>query len=270
VEVRTDGELIILDAGTGIRPLGKQLQREFGNVPMRLTILISHTHWDHIQGFPFFAPAYDPQNRVRILAFEGPRKGLETTLSMQMESPYFPISMQELPGSIEFHEMKSLEFNIGKVPVRATFMNHPGVCVGYNLSTSAGTIAYLPDNELFGRRGSPKADHGSKGGGNARDHDATLQEFIRGAEVVIADAQYDAAEYANRIGWGHSCVDDVVDLAMAAQVKRLFLFHHDPDHADGQIAEMLAGARRQIEKAGSRLEVEAAREGAEVVLTRKD
>ena len=94
LEVRADGELIILDAGTGIRQLGRELEKEFDGRPTRMNILISHTHWDHIQGFPFFAPAYDPKNKVRILAFEGPRKGLEATLSSQMESPYFPISMQ--------------------------------------------------------------------------------------------------------------------------------------------------------------------------------
>src|SRR5688500_4223771 len=131
VEVRADGELIILDAGTGIRHLGRQLQEECGGRPMRITILVTHTHWDHIQGFPFFAPAYDPKNKVRILAFEGPRKGLEATLSIQMESPYFPISMQEMPGNIEFEELKTMEFHVGAVQVKAAFMNHPGVCVGY-------------------------------------------------------------------------------------------------------------------------------------------
>lgn len=267
VEVRTDGELIILDAGTGIRPLGRQLQKEFGTQQMRITILVSHTHWDHIQGFPFFAPAYDAQNQVRILAFEGPRKGVEATLSIQMESPYFPISMQEMPGNIEFEELKSLDFCVGKVPVKAAFMNHPGVCVGYKLLTSAGTIAYFPDNELFGRLKSEAAAHQRKEHEDfARQQDAKLQAFITGADIVISDAQYNVDEYRDHVGWGHSCVDDVVDLAIAAGVKQLFLFHHDPDHSDAQIAQMLAGARKQISEAGSPMLVEAAREGLEVTL----
>jgi phosphoribosyl 1,2-cyclic phosphodiesterase/CheY-like chemotaxis protein len=270
VELRADGELIILDAGTGIRQLGRQLQQEFGERPIRMTILVTHTHWDHIQGFPFFSPAYDPRNQVRILAFEGPRKGLEATLSIQMESPYFPISMREMPGNIEFEELKALEFQIGKVPVTATFMNHPGVCVGYKLNTSAGTIAYFPDNEMFARLRSGAADHERKEQEDfARQQDAKLQEFIAHADVVISDAQYDAAEYAEHVGWGHSCVDDVVDMAIAAQVKQLFLFHHDPDHTDAQIAQMLAAARKRVTEARSPLIVEAAREGLEVTLKAK-
>ena len=267
VEVRADGELIILDAGTGIRPLGLQLQQEFGERSMRITILVSHTHWDHIQGFPFFSPAYDPRNQVRILAFEGPRKGVEATLAIQMESPYFPISMQEMPGNIEFEELKSLDFDVGKVPVKAFFMNHPGVCVGYKLLTAAGTIAYFPDNELFGRLRSAAAAHQNKENEDfARKQDAKLQDFISGADIVISDAQYDAQEYPEHVGWGHSCVDDVVELAVRAGAKQLFLFHHDPDHSDAHIAQMLASARKQVAEAGSSLLVEAAREGLEVML----
>lgn len=267
VEVRADGELIILDAGTGIRPLGRELQQEFGIRPIRLSILISHTHWDHIQGFPFFTPAYDQRNQVRIYAYEGPRKGVEATLSIQMESPYFPISMREMPGNIDFEELKSLDFSLGKVAVKAAFMNHPGVCVGYKLLTQAGSVAYFPDNELFGRLKSAAASHQTEEHTNfARKQDHKLQEFITGADIVIADAQYDCKEYAEHVGWGHSCVDDVVELALAAKVKKLFLFHHDPDHSDTQIAQMLAGARKQVAEAGSNLIVEAAREGLEVVL----
>ena len=271
VEVRADGELIILDAGTGIRQLGRQLQQEFGLRPIRMTILVTHTHWDHIQGFPFFSPAYDPRNQVRILAFEGPRKGLEATLSIQMESPYFPISMQEMPGNIEFEELKALDFEVGKVPVKATFMNHPGVCVGYKLLTSAGTIVYFPDNEMFGRLRSAEVAHNNmeEHTNFARKQDAKLQDFIAAADVVISDAQYDAAEYAEHVGWGHSCIDDVVDMAIAANVKQLFLFHHDPDHDDTKIAQMLAGARKRVTDARSALIVEAAREGFEVTLKRK-
>jgi len=268
VEVRADGELIILDAGTGIRALGQKIRKEFEGHPIHITILISHTHWDHIQGFPFFSPAYDQRNRVRILAFEGPRKGLESTLSIQMESPYFPISMQEMPGHIEFTELKSLEFDIGKVKVKAAFMNHPGICVGYRLYTSAGSVAYFPDNELFSRmRGKGAQDSPQTVFG--RKQDQALREFIADADVIISDAQYDADEYAAHIGWGHSCVDDVVPLAMAARVKKLFLFHHDPDHDDAKVAQMLASARKHAERRGGGIQVEAAREGLEVVLQKK-
>jgi phosphoribosyl 1,2-cyclic phosphodiesterase/ActR/RegA family two-component response regulator len=267
VEVRADGELIILDAGTGIRQLGHALKKECGDRPIRMTVLISHTHWDHIQGFPFFAPAYDPKNKVRILAFEGPRKGVEATLSTQMESPYFPISMEEMPGNIQFEELKTMEFDLGSVHIKAAFMNHPGVCVGYRIHTSAGSICYFPDNELYGKyREARKPQSSGETQIFARNQDEKLREFIAGADVVISDAQYDATEYPQHIGWGHSCAEDVVEFGIRSGIKQLFLFHHDPDHTDAHIAQMLAGARQRVSEANSQMQVEAAREGLEVVL----
>jgi phosphoribosyl 1,2-cyclic phosphodiesterase/CheY-like chemotaxis protein len=269
VEVRADGELIIFDAGTGIRQLGHELKREFGDRPMRMTILVSHTHWDHIQGFPFFAPAYDPKNKVRILAFEGPRKGVEATLSLQMESPYFPISMEEMPGNIQFEELKAMEFDLGSVHVKAAFMNHPGVCVGYRLTTSAGSVCYFPDNELYGKfRKARGAQENGQTEIFARNQDEKLRDFVSGADIVISDAQYDAQEYPQHIGWGHSCADDVVEFAIHSNIKQLYLFHHDPEHTDAHIAQMLAAARKRVSEAGSPMLVEAAREGLEVVLKR--
>lgn len=269
VELRADGELIILDAGSGIRPLGVALRKEFKNRPVNLNLLISHTHWDHIQGFPFFVPAYNPRNQVRILAFEGARKGLEATLASQMESPYFPISMQQMPGNLYVQELKDMEFQVGKVHVKASFMNHPGICVGFRIETSGGSIAYLPDNELFRRLRTSGGDQGAHNTAFAERQDQKLMDFIRGCDVAIMDSQYDAEEYPDHVGWGHSCVDDTVDVARQAGVKHLFLFHHDPDHDDAHIAKMLAGARRQAESTGSTMIVDAAREGLEVFLEPK-
>ena len=271
IEVRADGEIIILDAGTGIRPLGLRLINEFKSKPMRATVLLTHTHWDHIQGFPFFIPAYNPKNQLRILGYEGARRGLQTTLSSQMESPYFPISMQEMPGNIECLELKDLEFNVGKVKVQAKFVNHPGICVGYRLNTSRGSIVFIPDNEPYVRL---KANPGKLGPKEhaealefARQQDQKLIDFIRGADVLIMDSQYDAAEYPRHVGWGHTCVDDTVAFAMSAGVKKLFLFHHDPGHDDEHIGHMEAQARDLVRRQDGTLEVEAAREGLEHELT---
>jgi len=270
VEVRADGELIILDAGTGIRSLGLQLASEFKDKPLNVTLLISHTHWDHIQGFPFFAPAYNPRNSLRVLAYEGARRGLEATLAIQMESPYFPISMQQMPGNITVQELKDLSFKIGEVRVEASFVNHPGVCVGYRLFTREGSIAYVPDNELFQRLKAQNTEGSAHDIESVQDfarrQDQKLIKFIHGADVLIVDSQYDADEYPQHVGWGHSCADDSVALAASAEVKRVFLFHHDPSHGDAKISQMLARARDLAARLGGKLQVEAAREGGEVDL----
>ena len=270
VEVRADREIIILDSGSGIRPLGLALNEEFREKPMAVTLLISHTHWDHIQGFPFFGPAYNPKNQIRILGFEGARKGLENILSSQMESSYFPVSMAEMPGNISIRELKDTTFSVGQVRVQATFLNHPGICSGFRIFTSAGSICYMTDIELFQRMRLVQSGQISNQEENfARIQDERFALFAEGADVLILDAQYDAAEYKSHIGWGHSCIDDSVAFAIDAKVKRLYLFHHDPDHDDEKISRMVANAREQVAARNSDLIVEAAREGLELVLEPK-
>ncbi len=271
VEVRADGELIVFDAGTGIRNLGRKLAGEFKSQPIEVTVLITHTHWDHIQGFPFFIPLYVPQNQIRIMGYEGSRIGLQSVLTSQMESPFFPVSMQQLPGYLKVQELKEMEFNIGKVKVTAAFMNHPGICVGYRLETSGGSIAFIPDNEPHSRlRMAPVTDSTQSHEvlAYAQKQDEKLIEFIRDCDVVIMDSQYDGVEYKSHIGWGHTCVDDAVALAVIANVKKLFLFHHDPDHDDAKVESMEEWARELAAIHGSKLQVDAAREGVKVVLNR--
>ena len=167
-------------------------------------------------------------------------------------------------------ELKEFEFHVGKVRVQATFVNHPGVCVGYRLFTSAGSIAYLPDNEPFQRmRSHPGGQQTSdrlEALNYASEQDQKIIEFLRDADVLVIDSQYDDAEYQSHVGWGHGCVEDVVALALFAKVKQLFLFHHDPDHDDTQISKMLGWARQLVAMQGETLAVDAAREGLEYVL----
>ena len=269
VEIRAEGQIVILDAGTGIRPLGLALVREFGDRPMDLTLLITHTHWDHIQGFPFFQPAYNSMNKLRILGYQGARKGLVAMLNSQMESPFFPIGLRQMPGNVRIEEFRDLQFNLGSIRVQAAFMNHPGLTVGYRLFTHDGSVAYLPDNEPLVRR-RIQTPHPDKTDTEvvkaARAQDQKIVEFVRDAEVVIMDAQYDCEEYAHHVGWGHGCVDDAVSLAVAARVQRLCLFHHDPAHSDEKVACLLARARERVATLGASMEVDAAREGMEVLM----
>src|SRR5256884_948259 len=143
VEERADGEIIVLHAGTGVRALGLALGKELGPGTIKLTLLITHTHWDHIQGLPFFSPAYNGKNLIRILGYEGARAGLGTILAGQMETPFFPVGLHQLPSHLAIQELKEMEFDVGKIGVRSKFANHPGICAGYRLHTSGGALCCL-------------------------------------------------------------------------------------------------------------------------------
>ncbi len=249
VEIRHGSDIIILDAGTGLRGLGQSLLKEFKSQPLNLTLLLTHTHWDHIQGLPFFGPIYNPRCRLRILGCEGARKGLVTALTGQMESTYFPVPFDKLPSNIDIEELKDFNFSIGSVLVRAMRANHPGVCVGYRLFSPDGLIAFFPDTE-------------TRTGGD----DLDMIDFVRDADVLILDSQYDRAEYKTHIGWGHGCVDDSVALALKAGVKHLYLFHHDPDHDDRCMDELVKHARKIVARRKAKLKVDAAREGLVIEL----
>lgn len=249
VEIRSSEDIVILDAGTGLRELGHSLMREFKKKPLNLTLLISHTHWDHIQGLPFFAPIYNPRCRLRVLGCEGARKSLVTALTGQMESTYFPVPFAKLPSNIEIEELRDFNFGLGHVLVRAHRANHPGMTVGYRLMSPDGLICFFPDTE-------------PRHGGEDRD----MIEFIRDADVLILDSQYSRAEYARHIGWGHGCVDDSVALALKAGVKKLVLFHHDPYHDDRKIDAFVKHARQLVARKKGKLKVEAAREGLTIRL----
>jgi phosphoribosyl 1,2-cyclic phosphodiesterase len=269
VEVRAGGEIIILDAGTGLRSLGRHLVAEFKDQPLNLTLLLSHTHWDHIQGLPFFQPIYQPRCRLRILGFEGARSGLVNVLSGQMESPYFPVPFGELPGNIEIVELKDMNFQVGSVRVQAQFANHPGICMGYRLFTDEGSVAFFPDNEPHCRHRGIKATAPAKGRASleyAFAEEQKFVEFLRGVEVLILDTQYDANDYDQHVGWGHGCVDDAVAVALQAGARQLFLFHHDPEHDDEKLERLVAHARRIVAAENGTMQVDAAREGAVVEL----
>jgi phosphoribosyl 1,2-cyclic phosphodiesterase len=273
VEVRADGEIIILDAGSGIRTLGMDLEKEFGERPIKLSLLITHTHWDHIQGLPFFLPAYNKKNQIRVLGYEGARAGLAAILAGQMETPFFPVSLRDLPSNIAIEELKEMEFSIGKVRVRSKFANHPGICAGYRLYTSAGSIAFFPDNEPYELLKLHIADRDNTSIPDARAfaklERSKLVEFLEGTDVLILDTQYTDEEYEKHIGWGHGSLSRVVSIAIDAKVKKLILFHHDPSHDDDMIDDMLERARLLVVESGQALDVEAGREGAEIWLSPK-
>jgi len=262
VELFVDGERIILDAGSGIRVLGMQLMKEAAATkkPLEMTLIISHTHWDHIQGLPFFIPAYVPTNKLHVVGYKAVCHHLEEVLGMQMEPTYFPVSMEDMPSHPDVHEVDD-HFDVGPVKVAAFFTNHPGRCAGFRFETSVGSIAYVSDNEI---NHEGQATHLPKE--TAEHMIQRMVDTLHGVRVLIHDAQYTAEEYRSKVGWGHSAVEDVVDLAGKAGVERLFLFHHDPMRSDADINRVLRAARARAEENGWHLRIDAAREGLEVHL----
>ena len=270
VEVRAEGEIIILDAGSGLRGLGIALEAEFADRPIRSTLLISHFHWDHIRAC-LFLPAYKQKNSLRVLGYEGARASLATALATQMETSFFPISLSDMPSAIVIEELKETKFAIGKVKVDSRRLYHPGKCFGYRLTTRNGSIAYLPDNEPYDAaqplRREPTGNRaGTDGLDPAEERKLELVEFLHRSEILIIDTQYTDDEYSHKVGWGHGSLSSVVSLAIDAEVRKLFLFHHDPTHDDRMVDEMVEAHGCWCSESGKPIEVEAAREGAEVWL----
>lgn len=271
VEIRADGELIVLDAGSGIRKLGLALENEFGSRPIKLSLLITHVHWDHIQGFPFFVPSYHDKNQIRIFGNDGAHSTLREILKSQMTTPFFPVALYDLPGRIQFENLDRREFQIGNVRIRSRLANHPGVCVGYRIFTSSGSIAYFPDHESYEASKLHSADgqllSPEQTKKRAQEERAELVKFVEGCDLLILDTQYTDEEYLSHVGWGHGSLSAAVSTALDARVRKLILFHHDPTHDDEMIDQMVETARKlAAAKGGNHLEIEGAREGAEIIL----
>ncbi len=237
VEVRADGQILILDAGSGIRALGVDLMSESGSAPLDATLLISHTHWDHIQGLPFFGPAYVASNRIRLMAAPGAGARLTQAMSNQMNPINFPVGLEQMRGLAAVEEIASGNTRLGAFDLQLFALNHPGECAGFRIEATGGSVAYLPDHEPFASV--TRTGHAA----TAHARTEALIQFVRGVDLLILDTQYTGAEYASRLGWGHGCLPDSVAIAQKAGVKQLSLFHHDPAHTDFEIDAMVETAR---------------------------
>ncbi len=264
VEVRAaDGTLIVLDCGTGAHDLGLALlaseeRRRRGH------LLITHTHWDHIQGFPFFAPLFAAGHEWDVYAPQGLGQRLGDTLAGQMEYAYFPITLAQLAATVRYHELVEGSFHLGMVCVTARYLNHPGLALGYRLEAGGATVVYATDHEPHSRHHPPAET--SVPTAWVHQEDQRHVEFLADADLVIHDAQYTLEEYPQKMGWGHSPAELVVDFALAAGVKRLALFHHDPLRSDEALDRLVAACRRRVAASGGSLDVFAAAEGQVIEL----
>ncbi|MBX5490171.1 MAG: MBL fold metallo-hydrolase [Chloroflexi bacterium] len=259
VEMRTAaGELFIFDSGTGIRALGQALLAAGG--PVRGHILLSHTHWDHIQGFPFFAPAFVAGNEFTIYAGRDLDRDLESVLAGQMEYTYFPVRLADMGATVHFRDLDEGEYAIGGARVQVQYLNHTSLTMGYRVQADDRVLVYATDTEPHDRTPRP-LDRRGQALWPVHEGDRRFVEFIRGADLLITDAQYLAEEFPQKLGWGHSSVEHAVDFAVAAQVRRLALFHHDPGRTDEGVATLLARAQARAARQGGGLEILAAAEG---------
>jgi phosphoribosyl 1,2-cyclic phosphodiesterase len=256
-EVRCGDQLLILDAGTGIRGLGVSLLREFQQRPIKGHIFIGHTHWDHIQGFPFFAPAFNPNNEFSIYSLHGAEKPLKKIFRGQMDSDYFPVLLSDMNAHLEFCELES-EVDLGATRVSYVFLNHPGLAVGFRISFAGRSLVYISDHETYGRL-TPNGQ-----GPNLMDID--IARFAEGADLLISEAQYTEEEYAQKKGWGHSTFLDALDRAAQAKVKSLAIIHHDPSHDDVFMDGVLDFCKKTIVDRNYEFSCSMAQEGASVVL----
>ncbi len=230
VELRgAHGEFLVLDAGTGIRPLGVTVRPD----TQRVDLLLTHLHMDHIQGLGFFAPLYVPGLEVHIWGPLSTTLHLRERLARYLSPPLFPVRLRDLPCDLTLHDVPLGGFEIGALSVQANLVCHPGPTVGYRISENGSTVAYLPDHEpALGSRRFPELPAWTSG-----------FELAEGAELLIHDAQYTEEEYAEYAGWGHSSLPQALAFAATAGVKRLVTFHHDPGHDDDTIHRGIAKAR---------------------------
>jgi len=256
ISVEISGEpLYVFDCGTGIKQLSDHLA---ASKAQRLSarVFITHTHWDHINTIPFFGPLFVRGNQIEVF---GPYQGdltIERAIAAQMESVYFPVTIREFGARLVFRDLREETLTFGPVRIDTILLKHPGYCLGYRLTCHGRSVCYITDNELY-LRTDPRYD---------LSHVERLAKFARGADLLITDTTYRDHEYPAKVDWGHSCVSEVADLAARAKVKRLHLFHHDPDQSDDDIDLKLKEARQALSRLGSDVECDAPAEGSKLIL----
>ena len=252
VEVRlSDGSTLVLDAGTGLRELGKVLVREGRSSPVHL--LLSHTHWDHVMGLPFFAPLYDKSNHLVVYPLAN--EAQERFQRNIFDDIHFPVSVNDIPSKVEFARPDGETWHVGSAVIHRIQLNHPGGAQGFRIDDGGASLAYLTDNEIGAARPVITPD--------------ALARFADGVDLLIHDSQYVPSDMPHKRGFGHSLVGDVLSLGQFAKPGRLVLFHHDPDRTDDALDEIGKDAEAWLDEHAKKVGLVVAHEGLSVELGKK-
>jgi len=246
VEVRVGDRRLVFDAGTGIRPLGLDLVREG---PDRLDVFLTHFHWDHIQGFPFFAPLYDGEDAIRVMGPKQEGIDVRSLFAGQMGPIYFPVPYSFVAARMTFDEVGPEPCRVGSFEISSMRVRHPSHTVGYRIEHEGRVVCFVPDNELEGARDTSEQAFWSR-----------MVTFVEGADLLIHDAMYTRDEYPKRRGWGHSTFDQTLRLAEEAGVRRLLFTHHDPTRDDDAL-DLITDLMRERSASRGGPELGSAREG---------
>jgi len=254
VQVTAEGNHVVIDAGTGIRRLGQKLLSQ--GSPREITLLISHPHWDHIQGFPYFEPAYEPEFEISIFSLLRDEDKLETLFSGQQHMAFFPIPLEQLPSKVRFLDLEEgIARDVAGFRILTHRLNHPGVSSGYRLERDGFVLAYVCDV-------SPSRDLLLATSRPGLSEEAFLKELFEnqvrlaeGADLVIYDTFFTPKEYTERPHWGHSTLEDGLEICRLAGADHLFMFHHNPERGDEELALLYEEARRMGESRGLKVHV---------------
>ena len=263
VEVRVDGTLFICDGGTGLRELGMHLVQQ-DDTPIEAHMFFSHMHWDHIQGFPFFVPAYSGKNQLHVYEVGETEDRIKRLLHGQMKDDYFPVKFSELGAQIHSQRLHEPTSSADGVEIGYFEQNHPGTSYAYSFSKGGRKVVYATDNEIDLTLANREASLESPR--LVRQIPDAFVEFVRGADLLIADGQYTEDEYAHKVGWGHARANTVVDLAVQAGVKQCAVYHHDPMHSDAVVDQIIAEANQRVADQNASTTIFGAREGLTIKL----
>lgn len=273
VEIRVDDWVVICDAGTGIIPFGNELVKQ--SHLRELLIILTHYHWDHICGLPFFVPAFLPDWKIHFFGPGKSGKDIQEFVSAQMRAPYFPVGTETWLANVNYlNPTEGQEIDYGPINITHTSVHHPGTTYGYRLRVNGKDILYISDNECQYFNKAIRMKYGEFNKEERELYDVMQREeydtelkLIQGADILIHDAQYTKEDYERKRGWGHSCYIDTVNTAIDAGVKELYLYHHDPNYDDAAIQGIYEHALEIVEDRNSDLKCHIAKEGDQIDLS---